>query len=115
MVSQVGGGEMGTNGANVLSPSGSSFYVHPYYQSGKSKTTYRPTGKRSKRPDFKSWITGETQDPYSSYIVQPSPSGMTADKNMGTKSEFEIKHVVFAPVPQKPAAIISSWSSIRIK
>lgn len=72
-------------------------------------------GKRPKRPDFKSWIIGEKQDPYSSYIAQPSPSGMTADKNMGTKSEFEIKHVLFAPVPQEPVAIISSRSSTRVK
>lgn len=40
---------------------------------------------------------------------------MTADKNMGTKSEFQIKHVLFAPVPQEPVAIISSWSSITVK
>lgn len=40
-------------------------------------------------------------------------SGMTPDKNMGPKSELEIKYVPFALLPQELVAIISSRSSTR--
>lgn len=64
----LGGDVKGVNVASVLILLGSPFCVHPHYQSGESKTMYRPSGKRPKRPDFRSWIRGEK---WGHYLLLP--------------------------------------------
>lgn len=64
----LGGDVKGVNVARVLILLGSSFCVHPHYQSGESKTTYRPSSKRPKRPDFRFWIRGEK---WGHYLLLP--------------------------------------------
>lgn len=76
---------------------------------------YIGLGGRSQRPDFMSLIGGEKWGSYSSHMTYPSASRMIADKNIGPKSEFKIKHVPFAPFPQEPVAIRRSWLNVQVK
>lgn len=78
----------------------------------KREVRVETSGKRTKSHDFRSWITGE-KCLYSSLMTHPSASGMTPDKDMGSKSRLEIKYISSVALPQESVAMVSSWSGTR--